>query len=225
MSNFDSDGGGENQWDDRGELAWNEFDWERYLRGQEESIRRYLSLYEAARGRPDRLDHVAVQMGWETTSQTDEATEDDSEATAEPADELAGVYTLHQNPIYIATRAIYLTLWRSWLRLASQSGRVPQPLAVAFLSSLHRGEATAIEAIHALDYGDFAMAVSLFKRALGLLNQSFGLLQEDSALRHAAVVAWREDALPRCFDLREIWLRVIADCRAELNHPADDDES
>jgi hypothetical protein len=36
------------------------------------------------------------------------------------------------------------------------------------------------------------------------------------------VAAYREDALPRLFDLREIWLRIIHECREELNRPVDE---
>ena len=55
MSNFDSDGGPDGDWEERGELAWNEFDWERYLREQDEAVVRYLRFYEAAKGMPDRI--------------------------------------------------------------------------------------------------------------------------------------------------------------------------
>ena len=69
------------------------------------------------------------------------------------------------------------------------------------------------------------MAVSLFKRALSALNGSLALLNADSVARHRPVVAWRESALPSLFDLREVWLRVIAECRDELDRPVEDDES
>src|SRR6476620_325690 len=115
MSNFDSDGGSENQWEDRGDLAWNEFDWERYLREQDEAVHRYLRFYEASKNTANRIDEVAEKMNWgqddwseenETTSLADD--EDDD------SDEEDDVYTLHKNPIFIATKAIYLSLDRSW---------------------------------------------------------------------------------------------------------------
>ena len=56
MSNSNPDGSPEHEWDERGELAWNEFDWERYLREQDEAIGRYLSHYEACRHSADRID-------------------------------------------------------------------------------------------------------------------------------------------------------------------------
>lgn len=228
MSNFNSDGGSDNGWDDRGDLAWNEFDWERYLREQDESIQRYLRLYESCRHSPDRIDEVAEKMNWgeddwsETEDEANDAAPESDEE--EPSFEAESeVYTLHKNPIFIATKALYLGLNGSWQTLASEPGKVPQPLAVAMLASLHRGEEQAVQAIHALDFGDYAMAVSLFKRALSALNGSLALLNADAVARHRAVQAWREEMLPRFFDLREVWLRVMAECREELDRPVDDD--
>ena len=94
---------------------------------------------------------------------------------------------------------------------------------MALLTSMHRGEEQAAQAIHALDFGDYAMAVSLFKRAMSVLNGSLALLNADAVARLPHVQSWREQALPRFFDLREVWLRVIAECRDELERPADEE--
>ena len=225
MSNFDSNGSPENEWDDRGDLAWNEFDWERYLREQDEAVRRYLRFYESCKYSAERIDEVAEKMGWGQDNWSEEA--DGPVADDKPGADAAGsdedVYTLHKNPIFIATKAISLGLKRSWEALATDSGKVPQPLALQFLAALHHAEEQASQAIHALDFGDYAMAVSLFKRALSALNGSLGLLTADSVARHHTVLAWREDAMPQLFDLREIWLRVIAECRDELDRPVDEE--
>src|SRR5688500_5321620 len=126
MSNFDSDGGSENQWDDRGDLAWNEFDWERYLREQDEAVHRYLRFYEACKSSADRIDQVAEKMNWGQDDWSDEAepngleTDEDDESSDDDPDD---VYTLHKNPIFIATKAIYLGLNRAWETLASEPGK------------------------------------------------------------------------------------------------------
>ena len=146
MSNFDSDIPSDNEWEDRGELAWNEFDWENYLRGQDEMILRYIAFYEKLKGHPERLDEVAHQMGWDEESWS---TDGDFESSDAPASEDAATaasefdaepYTLHKNPIFIATKAIYLGLKRSWERLADDPARVGQPLALSFHASLYRAE-------------------------------------------------------------------------------------
>jgi hypothetical protein len=230
MSNFDSDSGAENEWDERGELAWNEFDWERYLREQDESIHRYLRFYESFKGTTDRIDEVADLMGWGQGDWTDDdsSTDEIANPKAEEDDDFEDddddeVYTVHKNPIFIATKAICLSLKRRWELVAADSGKVPQPLALALLTSLQREEEEAVHAIHALDFGDYAMAISLFKRALSSLNASLGLLNDGESKKSRTVVAYREDALPRLFDLREIWLRVIAECREELERPTEDE--
>jgi hypothetical protein len=212
---------GADNWDERGELAWNEFDWERYLREQDEAVVNYLRFYESCRHTADRIDAVAEKMGWDETDWHEEA-DDNDESSAEDDEEEEGVYTLHKNPIYIATKAIYLGLNRSWHPLASDPAKVPQPLAIMLLTSLQRGEEQAVQAIHALDFGDYAMAVSLFKRALSVLNGTLALLNSDALSRHRQVLGWRQDVMPQLFDLREIWLRVMSECREELDRPVDD---
>jgi len=222
MSNFDSDGAPENEWEDRGDLAWNEFDWERYLRAQDEAIHRYIGFYEACKDSNDRIDEVAELMNWGSSQSVDEAG-DEADEPAEPEDYERGedVYTLHKNPIFVSTKGLYLSLRRQWEFAAGDPAKVPQPLALALLTSLHRGEEQAVQAIHALDFGDYAMAVSLFKRALSALNGTLALLNDPGAIGHRTVADYRESALPRIFDLREIWLRVVHECREELERPAE----
>ena len=226
MSNSDSDGGPENEWEDRGDVAWNEFDWERYLREQDESVHRYLGFYEACKNSANRIDDVAELMNWGATDNSENAEAEDEEAENAGEDsaeysEGEDVYTLHKNPIFISTKALYLSLKRQWELTAGDSNKVPQPLAIALLSSLHRGEEQAIQAIHALDFGDYAMAVSLFKRALSALNGTLALVNDKAASTHRTVAAYRELALPRLFDIRESWLRVVHECREELQRPID----
>ncbi len=232
MSNFDPNGPSDNEWEDRGELAWNEFDWENYLREQDDVIHRYMGFYEKLKGHPERLDEVAHRMGWDEDAWSSDADFEAEgttftaapEAKEAPADFDAEPYTLHKNPVFIATKSIYLGLKRAWERLADDGTRVPSSLALGFHASLYRGEEQAMLAIQALDFGDYAMAISLFKRSLRELNQSLALIgtavpDESRGLKH-----YREDALPRLFDLREVWLRVMNECRAELERPADNDE-
>jgi len=220
MSDFEPDYLSENEWEENGDLAWNEFDWELYLREQERSISRYLGFYEALKANPERIDEVADRMGW------DRADTEDVEERENPDKILFSddIYTLQKNPVYIATKALFLSLRRSWESVASQPGPVAQPLAMAFLSSIHRCEEQAVMAIHALDFGDYAMAICLFKRALAGLNDCFEAVGSDAAGAHAAVRACGDDLRMRLFDLREIWLRVISDCREDSNRPADEED-
>jgi hypothetical protein len=219
MSNpeFDSTSD-KDEWDERGELAWNEFDWEYYLRAQDDTIVRYLDHYLKLSAEPDRIDRVAKLMGWEEEDWSSEAPGAD-----DGTDEGDDPYTLHKNPIFIATRAIHLRIERGWELIAGDPREVPQALAVAFQAALHREEHQAMLAVQALDFGDYAMSISLFKRALRDLNGSLALLGE-AATPSAGLSRFREAAVPCLFDLREIWLRVMAECREELEQPPDEDD-
>ena len=232
MSKYESDGPSDNEWEDRGELAWNEFDWEKYLREQDDVIHRYLAYYEQLKNHEDRIDETAHLMGWDEDSWSAdpsdpvarEVADSESESPADLNEGKDEPYTLHKNPIFISTKAIYLSLKRGWEGIASNGTKVPQALALDLHASIYRGEEQAMLAIQALDFGDYAMAISLFKRALGELNRTFALLNTSAAAKLPAVVHYREDAQPRLFDLREIWLRVMNECREELERPVDDND-
>ncbi len=229
MSNFDSDGSFEHEWNDRGDLAWNEFDWERYLREQEETTNRYLAFYEHCLGNPQRIDEVARNMGWDDSqwdSQDPKASELDEvpDILSEDFGPESEVYTLHKNPIFISTKALFLRVRRKWELIASDSSTVTQAMAVGYLTSLHHGEDQSVQAIHALEFGDYSMAISLFKRALSGLNHTLALLNDVEANKWHHVAQYRQEVMMTMFDLREIWLRVIGECRSELQRPIEDDE-
>lgn len=224
MSNFDFEGYSEGEWEDRGDLAWNEFDWERYLRSQEKVFGRYLELYAQLKTRTDRLDRIAQQMGWDTDEWTGndflsdvEELSDESELPDEEGDDL-DPYTLHKHPIFIATQALYMDTRGRWLNLLSTANlTLPPAVAAAYQASLSAGETNAVAAIHALDMGDYALAVCQFKRALADLNRSFYLLDRLTLADEGPAEQYREEALRRLFDLREIWLRVMQYCREEVD--------
>ena len=219
MSDFDSDSLSENDWEENGDLAWNEFDWEVYLREQDGAIHRYLGFYESLPAGPERIDEVADRMGWDRADSEDS---DDKEC-AERAMFSDEIYTLQKNPVYIATKALFLSLRRTWEGIAADPGKVPQPLAMGFLGALHRCEEQAIMAIHALDFGDYAMAVCLFKRALSALNDCFAQIGSQQADRAEAVRQNLGEMRARMFDLREIWLRVISDCREDSDGQSEEE--
>jgi hypothetical protein len=281
MSDYNTDGTSDNSWNDSGDVVWNEFDWEQYLREQDEVLLRYIACYEKLRDHPQRIDETARLMGWDSEEWNGERennpestenaesgtpqpssssssssnaanantnaaapgpaaadspfvsdlTSDDGNSAEEDGDLVSDMsedmepYTLQKNPVFVATRAIYLSLTRSWERLAVDSGKVPQSFAIGYMGTLQRGETQSLLAIQALDFGDYALAISLLKRALLELNAAMGRLGKVAELGERAskpLRAYCAGAMPRLFDLREIWLRVMSDCRHELAYPSDD---
>lgn len=218
MTNQDSDGMFENDWEERRELSWTEADWEQYLAEHETAVRDYLKHYEQLPAATDRIDEVARRMGWDM--QPDEATAIDGEIDASSAtedeptfDEDFDLYTVHRNPVHIATKAIYVSLVANWERVASHPERIHPAVSLAVAGSLYRGREHALQAVQSLDMGDYALAICFFKRALRELNDTLARLGASTDSDGGLLQRYREFATPRLFDLREIWLRVMAECR------------
>lgn len=216
MTNQDADGLFENDWDDRGELSWTETDWEQYLSEQEEAVRQYLKHYDQLTGSADRIDEAARRMGWEINDPlTDDAQSADDDGAAEDSfDETWEPYTLHRNPVFVATRALYASLLGEWERTAAQPDRVPAAIGLVLQSSLYRGNELALHAIQSLEMGDYTLALCFFKRALRELNTTLARINQPETAALPELTEFRGFALPRLFDLREIWLRVMTECRS-----------
>lgn len=217
MTNQDSDGMFENDWDERRELSWTEADWEQYLAEHETAVRDYLKHYEQLPTAADRIDEVARRMGWDMQPDdsllTDDALEQDSDADSPGFDEDFDLYTVHRNPVHIATKALYLSLVANWERIAAHPERIHPAISLAVAGSLYRGREHALQAVQSLDMGDYALAICFFKRALRELNDTLARLNTPTDVDGGLLARYREFAVPRLFDLREIWLRVMAECR------------
>jgi tetratricopeptide (TPR) repeat protein len=214
MTNQDSDGLFDNDWEERRELSWTEADWENYLAEHESAVGDYLRHYEQLGDATDRIDEVARRMGWDT--QADELLSEDADDEQESPsfEEDFDLYTVHRNPVHIATKALYLSLIVNWERVAAHPERIHPAHSLGVLSSLYRGREHALQAVQSLDMGDYSLAICFFKRALRELNDTLARLGQEPEQGGSLLARYREFAMPRLFDLREIWLRVMAECRA-----------
>jgi hypothetical protein len=239
----------ESEWEDRGELSWNEFDWQQYLKQNEKEIARFLTLYLQFKGRPDHLDEVARLMGWgdqDWAPGKDEPTQalaesgpggDPSAAASGPTldapspesedddfEDLPNTYTIHKHPVFIATRGLNQHLnhvWEVFIANGNDLG-VNTGLAWKFAASIHAGELNSVMAIHALDLGDFTLTICHLKNALNAVNHSLSLLHALPLGGNSTHSQFFREVQATLFDLREIWLRVMSDCRVENNHRAAD---
>ena len=133
MTNPDSDGLFDNDWDDCGELSWSEADWQKYLANQETAVREYIKHYDQLPATMDRIDEAARRMGWEL---------------AEVPEAIVGLGTLLA-PADLE-RAVALGA-----RFAVSPGATPELLAAAASSRVLflPGVATPSEAMRARDAG------------------------------------------------------------------------
>lgn len=218
MTNHDSDGLFENDGEESRELSWTEADWQKYLAEHDEAVQEYLKFYDQLGHLPERIDEVARRMGWEVDFTEAEPVDDLPDETESFEGEWEP-YTLHRNPVYIATKALYVSLIGNWERIAAQPGLINSAQVVTVLGSLYRGREQAMQAVQALDLGDYLLAVCFFKRALRELNDTLARLEAAPSTDDKLLARYRDYALPRLFDLREVWLRVMAECRTESAEP------
>ena len=80
--------------------------------------------------------------------------------------------------------------------------------------SLADAEKHCIMAANSLDLGDFLLAVCHFKKAHSALNESMRINRLFKHQNPKIVKDYIEETDIRMHDLREIWLRVMSDCRS-----------
>jgi len=220
-SNSFSDGG---DWEEPEELGWSEADWERYLVTQDELLLKYLSTYEQLPQEGDRIEQLSKLMRWPSAQELlDDDAEEDEDDDEEDDEDDTEPYTVQRNPAFIASSALYLLLARSCELLAP-----PEPaalrFAVGFMGSLSRGERQTLLAVHSLDLGDFTLSVCQFKRALRELNVTMSLVTDVPSYASQSLLLARREAMARLFDLRELLLRGIRECRDEIaRRPKEED--
>lgn len=221
MANFEYDSNPDNEWDDSWETIWNEFDWERYLKSEKDEVRKYQKFYNKLIRSQNRLDEVALFMGWESGA----ATSDSLETVETSLDAFPDQpYTLHKHPLFIASKALHEWLTEKWLQHVSLcSDQIPSTTALKVQNAIGQSDYYGLLAVTALDFGDYSLTIAYFKRGLVALNALLGLITEIEELNIAALTAYSKQAKTRLFDLREIWLRVTSDCRAAAAKPFEEE--
>lgn len=228
--NFDNPEGDDWEEFSSNEINWSETQWRNYLNGSDRDTARFLSIYDRVKDKPGHLDEVATLMGWdaEDISMTDEFSymelEDDLPADQEEARESAP-YTLHRHPVFVVTRALYRYLHQSWEHFMARSPQsIPPKLCWDYANSLHQAEMNVLLSIQALDLGDFGLSICHLKNSLCALNHSLALLNQLRHPNRAYLKSFLNENRIRLFDLRELWIRVMGDCRHEYQHRRDEQD-
>lgn len=234
MSGFDYDNFSDGEWDNHEDLAWNEFDWQQYLKQNDKEIAQFLAHYHQLKGRPEHLDEVARLMGWDREDWAPGEDEDDDDAAEPIAAEDAqkrreseedgyDPYTVHRHPVFVVTHGLFQHLNNCLEQYAAQQGSGFSAVSACRIgNSLGLGEFNAIMAVNALDMADYNLAVCHLKNALSGLNVTMRLLQQLPAGGNSRLHSlFMSESLSTLFDLREVWLRVMNDCREESRRRRD----
>lgn len=219
MGNYESDANANNEWEDSWDSAWNEFNWEKYLQSESDEVKKYQAIYSKLIRSPNRLDEVALYMGWQPGTEAPEAERPSEEESPEVTP-----YTLHRHPLFVSSKALHGWLIEQWgRRIALAPEAIDASNALSYQTALNESDYYGLLAVTALDMDDFALAIAYFKRGMVAVNTALGQLADFESLEIEPVSLYAKHARIRLFDIREIWLRVTSDCRATISRGSDDD--
>lgn len=224
MSQYEFEGSNEGDWDESGDLAWNEADWQVFLRNSDKEVIRFITTYNKVKDQDDRLDAAASLMGWDREDWTsvDEVELDENDLPFFKSVDMEDIsnldpypYTIHRHPIYITSNALFSFLRASWEKFMLGNKECNESdLVWGYSASLADAEKHCIMAANSLDLGDFLLAVCHFKKAHSALNESMRINRLFKHQNPKTVKDYIEETDIRMHDLREIWLRVMSDCRS-----------
>jgi hypothetical protein len=182
MSQYEFENNNEGEWEENEDVAWNEADWQKFLRNADKEVSRFISAYNKVLDDPDRLDAAAAIMGWhrDDWSSIDEELDEEEIKQLRPVEmeELKNMdpYTIHRHPIYLSSLGLYAYLRNLWEHFMRNNRNQPAShLAWSYSASLSDGERHSLLAANCLDLGDYLLAVCHFKKAHSALNESLRL--------------------------------------------------
>lgn len=217
MSSSDFEYSPDGDWDDTPDTSWGEKDWRSFLAQHSKEVAKFRKFYGQKLTSQNRLDEIAPLMSWEPVDwRAGEWVQDELDANDEDDFNRFEPFTVHRHPVFIITRALYMDLREGWEHLMDHvSVQFPSRFVWRLSKLLNEGEYESMMGIHAMDLGDFNLSICHLKMAMSKMNETLALVQSLSSKNPPEVLDWIEESTIRLFDLREVWLRIIGDCRLE----------
>lgn len=200
--------------------VWDEFQWERFLKQQDQKTEKYFGLMEKYLDHPDRDAIIAREMGWEGHSEAnwdefEEGFSEDAEIDAFDPMELDEEDELDQDvfshPAFEEAMSVHY-----WIEevITAHSGLSEHPLFASFVGRFATCSAKLAGALFQDSDEEIGMVIAFLKRGLKAANDSLALLEELA----------NQDLLTRdeidkvkvpLFSLRQVLVDLMGENRAE----------
>ena len=224
----------DSDWDKSPSLGWNERDWHEFLLKKDAEIKKFRALYQDKIDNPSRLDEIASLMSWDKEewhsledgenflifSDIDTADFEKIDYRDIDSDSNENIsqnpYTIHCHPVYIVCSGLFADIRESFLELLKQASSPYKSSDIwDFGMTLSKTENEFFMAIHALDLADFLLSICHMKRVLVNLNKMLDWQARFRKKSFLGVEIWDKNNMIKLFDLREVCLRLIQECRKE----------
>jgi len=205
------------------ERVWDEYDWERFLKQQDQKTEKYMELLEKYLDDPQRDEIIAREMGWsqlldakDWSTEVDALLNEDWRSNAEDAfldedQKGALIESFEDHSLYRA--AFALTVWID--KLFDQNGSLQnEPAAVKLATHSALASAKLAAALSDDDVDEIGMTIAYLKRALKAITVSM----EAGArlLADKQITAGQHSTLQqRLFQVRDGIITLMGEYRGE----------
>ena len=202
------------------ERMWDEYDWERFLREQDQKTEKYMQLLEKYLDDPQRDEIIAREMGWtqlldakdwsaEVDALLDEDPEEDDDL--EPEQGAKSVETFEEHSLYRA--AFALTIWID--QLFDQKPLLQnEPAAIKLATHSALASAKLAAALSGDDVDEIGMTIAYLKRALKAITISMEAAEQ--LLSEKLITRAQHSVLQqRLFQVRDGIITLMGEYRSE----------
>ncbi len=202
------------------ERMWDEYDWERFLREQDQKTEKYMQLLEKYLDDPQRDEIIAREMGWtqlldakdwsaEVDALLDEDPEEDDDL--EPDQGAKSVETFEEHSLYRA--AFALTIWID--QLFDQKPLLQnEPVAIKLATHSALASAKLAAALSGDDVDEIGMTIAYLKRALKAITISMDAAEQ--LLSEKLITRAQHSVLQqRLFQVRDGIITLMGEYRSE----------
>jgi len=212
------------EFDFESERVWDEFEWERFLKEQDEKTEKYMELMEKYIDDPRRDEIIAREMGWpelvepcegddveavEITEAEEWESENNSSSLGE--EELASPDSFEDHALYKA--AFALTIWIDQL-FDECPALQNEPSAVKLATHSALASAKLAAALSDDDVDEIGMTIAYLKRALKAITVS---MEGAAQLLAERLISPRQHAVlqQRLFQVRDGIITLMGEYRGE----------